>query len=283
MMDIKDVQIYSMKLWGVHGMKKLFLLLLTVCLLGTAALTAGCGQSDSAEQSGKKVLRVGMDASYPPFGSQDQETKDYEGFDVDIIRAIGAEEGFDVEISNRSFDGLIPALQAKEIDVAINDITIMDDRKQSVDFSKPYYIAGLGVVVRSDNDTIHTAEDLQGKTLGVSIGSTGEEAARKIPGANVRVFNAINEAFLEVQNGGVDAVVNDIPTNEYYVSHAGNKNVRTAEVALTKEDLGIAVLKGNTELLTKIDDGLAKIKANGKFSEIYEKWFGKEPPQELLQ
>lgn len=283
MMDIKDVQIYSMKLWGVHGMKKLFLLLLTVCLLGTVALTAGCGQSDSAEQSGKKVLRVGMDASYPPFGSQDQETKDYEGFDVDIIRAIGAEEGFDVEISNRSFDGLIPALQAKEIDVAINDITITDDRKQSVVFSKPYYIAGLGVVVRSDNDTIHTAEDLQGKTLGVSIGSTGEEAARKIPGANVRVFNAINEAFLEVQNGGVDAVVNDIPTNEYYVSHAGNKNVRTAEVALTKEDLGIAVLKGNTELLTKIDDGLAKIKANGKFSEIYEKWFGKEPPQELLQ
>lgn len=283
MMDIKDVQIYSMKLWGVHGMKKLFLLLLTVCLLGTAALTAGCGQSDSAEQSGKKVLRVGMDASYPPFGSQNQETKDYEGFDVDIIRAIGAEKGFDVEISNRSFDGLIPALQAKEIDVAINDITITDDRKQSVDFSKPYYIAGLGVVVRSDNDTIHTAEDLQGKTLGVSIGSTGEEAARKIPEANVRVFNAINEAFLEVQNGGVDAVVNDIPTNEYYVSHAGNKNVRTAEVALTKEDLGIAVLKGNTELLTKIDDGLAKIKANGKFSEIYEKWFGKQPPQELLQ
>ena len=283
MMDIKDVQIYSMKLWGVHGMKKLFLLLLTVCLLGTVALTAGCGQSDSAEQSGKKVLRVGMDASYPPFGSQNQETKDYEGFDVDIIRAIGAEEGFDVEISNRSFDGLIPALQAKEIDVAINDITITDDRKQSVDFSKPYYIAGLGVIVRSDNDTIHTAEDLQGKTLGVSIGSTGEEAARKIPGANVRVFNAINEAFLEVQNGGVDAVVNDIPTNEYYVSHAGNKNVCTAEVALTKEDLGIAVLKGNTELLTKIDDGLAKIKANGKFSEIYEKWFGKQPPQELLQ
>lgn len=274
-----------MILWGVRDMKKVFLLLLAICLIGTVALTAGCGQSGTSDgkSSGQKVLRVGMDASYPPFGSQNQETKDYEGFDVDIIRAIGEAEGFDVEISNRSFDGLIPALQAKEIDVAINDITITDDRKQSVDFSKPYYIAGLGVVTRADNDTIHTAEDLQGKALGVSIGSIGEEAARKIPGANVRVFNAINEAFLEVQNGGVDAVVNDIPTNEYYVSHAGNKKVRSAEVALTKEDLGIAVLKGNTELLTKIDDGLAKIKANGKFAEIYEKWFGKQPPQELLQ
>lgn len=253
-------------------MKKLFLLGLAACLLGALAMTAGCGSApDSADTQATEpqVLRVGMDASYPPFGSQNQETKDYEGFDV--------------EISNRSFDGLIPALQAREIDVAINDITITDDRRQSVDFSQPYYIAGLGVVVRADNDTIHTAEDLQGKTLGVSIGSTGEEAARKIPGADVRVFNAINEAFLEVQNGGVDAVVNDIPTNEYYVSHTGSKRVRTAEVALTKEDLGIAVRKGNHALLAKIDDGLAKIKANGRFAEIYEKWFGKQPPQELLQ
>lgn len=253
-------------------MKKRFLLSLAACLLGALAMTAGCGSApDSADTQATEpqVLRVGMDASYPPFGSQNQETKDYEGFDV--------------EISNRSFDGLIPALQAREIDVAINDITITDDRRQSVDFSQPYYIAGLGVVVRADNDTIHTAEDLQGKTLGVSIGSTGEEAARKIPGADVRVFNAINEAFLEVQNGGVDAVVNDIPTNEYYVSHTGSKRVRTAEVALTKEDLGIAVRKGNHALLAKIDDGLAKIKANGRFAEIYEKWFGKQPPQELLQ
>lgn len=154
-----------MILWGVRDMKKVFLLLLAICLIGTVALTAGCGQSGTSDgkSSGQKVLRVGMDASYPPFGSQNQETKDYEGFDVDIIRAIGEAEGFDVEISNRSFDGLIPALQAKEIDVAINDITITDDRKQSVDFSKPYYIAGLGVVTRADNDTIHTAEDLQGK------------------------------------------------------------------------------------------------------------------------
>lgn len=253
-------------------MKKRFLLSLAACLLGALAMTAGCGSApDSADTQATEpqVLRVGMDASYPPFGSQNQETKDYEGFDV--------------EISNRSFDGLIPALQAREIDVAINDITITDDRRQSVDFSQPYYIAGLGVVVRADNDTIRTAEDLQGKTLGVSIGSTGEEAARKIPDADVRVFNAINEAFLEVQNGGVDAVVNDIPTNEYYVSHTGSKRVRTAEVALTKEDLGIAVRKGNHALLAKIDDGLAKIKANGRFAEIYEKWFGKQPPQELLQ
>ena len=261
-------------------MKKHTLLLLIFVLLAAVTM-AGCG--GTKQESSKPTIKVGMDASYPPFGSQDKDSNDYVGFDVDIIRAIGKEEGFDVNITNRAFDCLIPAMQSKDIDLAINDITITEDRKQTVDFSQPYYIAGLGVVVKAQNTTINTAKDLEGKTLGVSIGSTGEEAARKIPNAKVRVFNAINEAFLEVQNGGVDAVINDIPTNEYYVSHTGNKNVRTAEVALTKEDLGIAVLKGNTELLKKIDSGLTKIKKNGEFSKIYKKWFGKEPPQELLK
>lgn len=266
-------------------MKRIVTLLVAMVLV--AAVFSGCGNEASSPGSGKAagkpVLKVGMDASYPPFGSQDSATNDYVGFDVDIIKAIGEAEGFDVDISNRAFDGLIPALQSKDIDVAINDITITEERRQNVDFTDRYYIAGLGVVVKADNDTIKTAQDLEGKKLGVSIGSTGEEAARKIPGADVRVYNAINEAFLEVQVGSVDAVINDIPTNEYYVSHADSKNVRAVEVALTKEDLGIAVLKGNEELLRKLNDGLATIKKNGKFSEIYRKWFGKEPPRELLQ
>ena len=267
-------------------MRKTILLILTI-VFAAAAVFSGCANDQQAVSSGEQgqrpVLKVGMDASYPPFGSQDSASNDYVGFDVDIIKAIGEVEGFDVSISNRAFDGLIPALQSRDIDVAINDITITDERKKNVDFTERYYIAGLGVVVKADNDTIKTAKDLEGKKLGVSIGSTGEEAARKIPGADVCVFNAINEAFLEVQNGGVDAVINDIPTNEYYVSHTNNKNVRVAEVALTQEDLGIAVLKGNTEVLQKLNDGLATIKKNGKFREIYQKWFGKEPPQELLQ
>lgn len=266
---------------GEYSMKRILRYTLLAALLVVSIAAFGC--TAAPQQAEKPVLRVGMDASYPPFGSQEDGSSDYVGYDVDIIRAIGAEEGFDVTISNRSFDGLIPALQSRDLDVAINDITITEERRQSVDFSKPYYIAGLGAVVKAGNDTIHTERDLEGKTLGVSIGSTGEEAARKIPNANVRVYNAINEAFLEVKSGGVDAVINDIPTNEYYVSHTGGEGVRALDLALTKEDLGIAVRKGDAELLKKIDDGLAKIKKNGKFVEIYKKWFGKEPPAELME
>lgn len=267
---------------------KLFALLLFFLFgIGSALGLSGCGAAPAASKpaasAAKKVIRAGMDAAYPPFGFQDMDKKEYMGFDVDIIKAIGKEEGFDVEVRNVNFDGLIPALQSGDLDVAINDITITEDRKRSVDFSKRYYIAGLGVVVKSDNNSIQKKEDLSGKTLGVTIGSTGEEAARKIEGANVRVYSTLSDAFLDLKQGAVDCVVNDIPTNEYYVATTSDKSVKTAPVALTEEDLGIAVKKGNKELLTKIDDGLAKMKKNGEFAKIYKKWFGKEPPAELMK
>lgn len=251
--------------------------------LSAAAAALSLSSPLSAALKEKHTLIVGMDAAYPPFGSREMKTGHYVGFDVDIIKAIAKAEGFSVEIRNLAFDGLIPALKTGSIDIAINDITITPERAKSVDFSKRYYIAGLGIVVNQDNNTITKAKDLEGKRLAVSIGSTGEEAARKIKNAQVRVFSQLNECFLELRNGGVDAVVNDIPTNDYYAAKAGKGKVKSLPVALTTEDLGIAVKKGNRELLAQIDLGLEKIKKNGEFSSIYKKWFDREPSAALLQ
>jgi polar amino acid transport system substrate-binding protein len=256
-------------------MQKRQLLIVAAELAALAALPGAAFAADG------RVLEAGMDAAYPPFGSQDTKSGEYVGFDVDIIKAIAKAEGFEVQVRNLPFDGLIPALRTGTIDIAINDITISEERAKTVDFSKRYYIAGLGVVVQSDNTTIRTEEDLKGKRLGVSIGSTGEIAAKKIPGAEVRVFNQLNEAFWELKNGGVDAVINDIPTNDYFVTTAGKGKVKSLALALTTEDLGIAVKKGNRELLAKINDGLEKIMADGTYARLYRKWFGKEPPREL--
>ena len=249
----------------------------------TAVIAAAASSAVPVWAANQRKLVAGMDATYPPFGSQDSQTRQYVGYDVDIIRAIGKVEGFEVEVRNLAFDGLIPALKTGNIDIAINDITITPERAKSVDFSNRYYIAGLGVVVNADNTTITTAKDLEGKRLAVSIGSTGEIASRGIKNAKVRIFNQLTECYLELRNRGVDAVVNDIPTNDYYVATAGRGYVKSLPTALTREDLGIAVKKGNKELLDRINRGLAEIKKNGEFARIFEKWFGRQPEPELLK
>ena len=220
---------------------------------------------------------------YPPFGFKDSKTGEFVGFDVDIIRAIGRTAGFRVKVENIPFDGLIPALKTRTIDIAINDIGITAERAKSVDFSDRYYIAGMGIVVAKGYQGIQSAKDLEGKRLAVTIGSTGEIAAKRIPHAQVRVFNTLSDCFLELINNGVDAVLNDIPTNDYYAVTAGAGKVDSLSISLAAEDLGIAVKKGRKDLLEKINKGLASLKASGEFTAIYKKWFGREPSPELLR
>lgn len=243
----------------------------------TSLFIAGCGSNTT---NNDKVWRVGTDATYAPFGFKEKNTGKLDGFDIDIITAIAKEEGAEVDIQNLNFDALLPALQSNTLDIAISDMTISEERAKSVDFSNPYYIAGSGLVVNTDNTNITSFKDLAGKRIGVSIGSTGAEIAGKIPNADVRQFNLIIDAFLELQNRGVDVVINDTPVNEFYVANKGRGIAKVVGEDYDAAPLGIAVKKGNTELLDKINSGLAKIKENGKYREIYKKWFGKEPPVE---
>lgn len=243
----------------------------------TSLFIAGCGSNTT---NNDKVWRVGTDATYAPFGFKEKNTGKLDGFDIDIITAIAKEEGAEVDIQNLNFDALLPALQSNTLDIAISDMTISEERARSVDFSNPYYIAGSGLVVNTDNTNITSFKDLEGKCIGVSIGSTGAEIAGKIPNADVRQFNLIIDAFLELQNRGVDVVINDTPVNEFYVANKGRGIAKVVGEDYDAAPLGIAVKKGNTELLDKINSGLSKIKENGKYREIYKKWFGKEPPVE---
>lgn len=254
--------IYRSILWG----------LLAVVILALA----GCG----SQQEGPKVYKVGTDASYAPFGFKDEASGAITGFDVDIIQAIADKEGIQVEVENLNFDGLVPALETNNLDIAISDMTISPERAQKVDFTNPYYIAGNGLVVSKNNSDIHSFADLKGKRVGVSIGSTGAEIVRHVEAGEVRSFNTIVDAFLELHNGGVDAVINDTPVNEYYVSTKGRDFAKITGEDYDPQPLGIAVKKGNTELLNTLNDGLAKIKADGTYNTIYKKWFGKDAPAE---
>ena len=250
-----------------------------VLAIGLFAVTGfGCGSAQNAAQ--QDVWRVGTDASYAPFGFQDESSHEYVGYDIDIIRAIAASQGHEVTIKNLNFDGLIPALQTGDLDIAISDMTINEDRSRTVDFTDSYYKAGLSIVVRADETRINNFDDLRGMHVGVTIGSTGAEVARAIPNADLHEFSTISDAFLDLYNGGVDAVVNDTPVDEYYVQNKGKGIAKVVPVQINQEDLGIAVKKGNAELLRQLNAGLHTIKENGTYAEIYRKWFGKEPPAE---
>lgn len=245
-----------------------------LCIVALAIGLSGCGQQSSQQA---KVLNVASDTAYAPFEFQDETSKEYIGFDMDLIKAIGKQMGYEVKVASMNFDGLIPALEAGNIDATISAMTITDERKEKVLFSQPYYKSGLAIVVSSNNTTIKDFKDLEGKRIAVQIGTTGADEAKKVKDAVVREFNTAPDAFMELKAGGVDAVVNDLPVNEYYIAQMASKDAKVVGQPLTSEDYGIAVAKKNTELMGKIDKALEELKKNGEYEKIYVKWFGRKP------
>lgn len=236
----------------------------------------GCGGQKAAQENKATVIKVGTDAAFAPFEFQDEKSKEYVGFDIDLIKAIGKQMGAEVQVQSINFDGLIPALDSGNIDAAISGMTITEERLQKVAFSTPYYKSGLTIVTKSDNTAITGFKDLEGKRIAVQIGTTGAEEARKIKNAQVREFNVVPESFMELQAGGVDAVINDRPVNDYYMKESGKKNAKQVGEPLTAEDYGIAIAKKNTQLVEKINKALDELKKNGEYDKIHEKWFGKK-------
>ncbi|MGI5920694.1 MAG: basic amino acid ABC transporter substrate-binding protein [Syntrophomonadaceae bacterium] len=264
--------------------KTVKLLVIGMLILGLLSSIAGCGgkqdaDQDTAKQKEKPQLLVASETTYPPF--EFSQNGELTGFDMDLIRAIGEVQGYDVKISTLGFDALIPALKADKYDCVISAMTITEDRKKSVDFSEPYFDSGLVIAVAQDNNDIKSLEDLKGKRLAGEVGTTGLNAENEIkaqdPTTQVAVFDAVGEAFMELQKGGADAVINDLPVTAYYIKTTGKDKIKiVGDVFSTGDQYGIAVKKGDTETLKMINDGLAKVKANGEYDKIYTKWFGEK-------
>lgn len=253
--------------------KKTIALLVLAFFVLTLGLV-GCSKQQ-ATPAQAKVLKVGAEATFPPFEFQDEKTKEYVGFDIDLAKAIGKQMGYQVEIQNMGFDGLIPALQTGSIDMIASAMSITEERSQKVNFSQPYYKSGLSIVVKKDNTTINSFKDLEGKRIAVQIGTTSATEAHKIKNAQIREFNSNSEAYMELVNGGADAVVNDLPVNQDYLAKTGNKDAKLVGEVANAEEYGLAVAKNNKELADKVNKAMDELKKNGEYDKIYEKWFGK--------
>ena len=222
------------------------------------------------------LLKVATEPAFPPFEMLAQNSRELEGFDIDLFKAIGEEAGFTVQFESLPFDGLIPALQAGTVDAAISGMTITAERAQTVDFSRPYFQSGLALAIRKDNDTIQSFYDLADKKVAVQIGTTGAQEAQKISGAEIVTFDNMALALQELNNGGVDAVVNDAPVTLYAIKSSNLDNLEVVGKLLTEEYYGIALPKTSINL-DKVNNALDILIKNGTYREIYQKWFAGEP------
>ncbi|TMH14276.1 MAG: basic amino acid ABC transporter substrate-binding protein [Betaproteobacteria bacterium] len=262
---------------------------LVACCAGLMAFAlVGCGKKDgspaasaaSAPATASRVYLVGTDAAYAPFESQDEKGQ-IVGFDIDIVSAIAQKAGIEVKFVNTPWEGIFNALNQGDRDLLVSSITITDARRNSMDFSAPYFDAHQLIAVKADSK-VSRFDDLKRLKVGVQNGTTGDEAVSKLQGKNsadIKRFESTPLALKELEAGGVDAVVadNGVVTN-YVNNNAGSKFKTVNDPGFAPEQYGLAVKQGNADLLAKLNQGLAAIKADGTYDRIYAKYFGAPAP-----
>ena len=239
------------------------------------ALTMGAAQADSHE----KTIKIGTEGAYPPFNNLTSDGK-LVGFDIDIANALCEEMQVKCEFVTNDWDGMIPSLIAGKFDAIIASMSITEERKEKVDFSGKYYNTPPAIAVPKYSD-ISDASDagLSGKIIGVQSSTTHSNyAEEKLPSAEVRLYPTPDEYKLDIANGRVDAVVDDvIVLGEWLKTDDGAccklLGTLTPDPVINGEGAGIAVRKGEDELREMFTTAIAAIRENGKYKEINDKYF----------
>lgn len=280
-------------------MKKLLNLLLLALLVVSLVTISGCTDkaaeqavepvanqtvNQTAEQvaapsgtANEKTYVVGTEPYFPPFEYADENSSStIIGFDVDLINAIAADQGFKVQWKDLEFDALIPALQSGQVDIIASGMTITAEREEAVDFTEPYINAGLALAVAADNEEIKSVDDLKDKVAAVQQGSTGSQEAEKLKAegkiGEIIYLAHVNDIILNIQNGRADFTINDLPVTQAFMSQNPGV-IKIVDDEITSDSYGFAVKSGNTELLTMLNQGLANVKEDGTYDQIMAKYF----------
>ncbi|MBM7691729.1 polar amino acid transport system substrate-binding protein [Peribacillus deserti] len=273
-------------------MKKLAAILssfMMVTMLAACGSEAGTEEKANGSATGsggdeKKTIRVVTDAAYAPF--EYLEGDKIVGFDVNFLNAAAKEAGYDVKLEHVGWDPLFVELKSKRAAAGISAITIDEERKQTYDFSSPYFLSINKILVPEGSD-IKSADDLKGKVVAVQSGTTGQAAVEKLLGKNhkdIKKFENNNLAIMELINKGADAVVADNAVVEEYAKNNPKQKLKVVEDSDTfdAEFYGIMFPKGS-ELKADFDKAIAEILDNGTYEKIYKERFGTSPDIEKLK
>lgn len=245
----------------------------------TTTTAAEAGSSDEMSLDGVTLVNDGQltvcsDMPYEPFEFQNEDGET-EGFDYDVVSAMGEQLGVEVEFVTTPFDGIIAAMGGGSCDMIASAMTITDERAEQVDFTEAYFDADQSLLVLTENeDTYATLDDLTDATIGVQSGTTGSTYAteNQPEGSTIKEFATGAEMFPALVSGEIDAALQDLPVNAYRATTAPDEFVVT-ETFSTGEQYGFAVPK-DSPLLAPLDAALAAIRDDGTYDEVYATWFG---------
>jgi len=241
--------------------------------VSVAALALAFSLSSTAAD---KKLVVATDTAFVPF--EFKQGDKYVGFDVDLWDAIAKELKLDYTLKPMDFSGIIPALQTRNVDLALAGITITEERKKAIEFSDGYYKSGLQVMVRNNENNIKGISDLNGKVVAVKSGTGSVEYAKaNIKSKDLRQFPNIDSAYMELGTNRADAVLHDTPNILYFIHTAGKGRFKAVGDSIEAQQYGIAFPKGSDDLREKVNGALKTLKENGTYNTLYKKWFGTEP------
>jgi ABC-type amino acid transport substrate-binding protein len=256
-----------------------FLGSLLIAACGQETTTGGGGGPDTLEP-GK--LTVGSCLDYKPF--EYYKGDQLKGFDVEIVEAIGKELDLDVLWKKAAFPTIFTALAGGKFDMVAAASTITAERKQIVDFSKPYYNSRQGFTVNvKETPDLKSTDDLgNGDIVGVQGGTTGKDWAEQNltkQGVQIKTFDAAPDAFTDLEAGNIAGIINDEPSSQAEVEE--RSNLRVVQAIDTGEHYGLALPKDNPDLTSAVNDALQKVIDDGTYAQIFKKYFpGVEVPSE---
>ncbi|MFO7649479.1 transporter substrate-binding domain-containing protein [Halomonas sp. 3H] len=245
-----------------------------------AALALGLGMSASASAQNPTV-NVVTDPSFVPFEMMDPETGEMIGFDMDMINELAERAGFEINLTTMEFAGIIPAVQTGSQEIAIAGVTITEERAEIVDFSDPYYDSGLRIIVRADNDSVETLEDLEGLSVATRIGSTSYDFLQENLGdtADITPYPGNSDMYMALLGRNVDAAFYDAPNVAYFSQTRGEGRTKVVGPLYEGQQYGIVFHKGS-QWVEPVNEALAEMREDGTYAELYEKWFGEAPEED---
>ncbi|SKC40591.1 substrate-binding periplasmic protein [Maledivibacter halophilus] len=272
-------------------MKKIKVLMSFILILSLGFSLMGCSQNESntndtienkseeeasVDNSWKRIedngkLVVGLCAAYPPFESRNEKTGEFEGFDIDLAKALGKELNVDVEIKDAEWQALLGGLNKGDFDVLITCMSKKEAAVENVNMSDVYYQLNNVVVVKKDEENIKNPEDLKDKIVGVQLGSGSEQVADKMEGLKeIKRYNYNPEAFIDLENDRIDGI---IVGYAYAVNHLkqGDK-FKIIDKPVASADIVMVMKNGENNLTAKLNESLSKIKENGEYDKILENW-----------